>query len=476
MRHTKRVVSLLAASAIVAAGCGSSSKSSTATTTATTKAAATTAAPTTAGGASATTAAGASATTAAGAMPTTLGGHACDGSLKGKTVTISSSIRDTEADKLVATWKAFEDCTGVTIKHTGSSTFEDDVKAAVQGGNPPDIAIVPQPGLLATLVKSGKVVARDDLKAQVTKDNGAGWANYGTVDGKFYAPPLGANLKSLVWYNPAKFAAKGYTIPATWDDLIKLSDKIVADGGKPWCVGIASGNATGWPATDWLEEVVLSNDGPDVYDQWIANTVKFNDPKIAADLDKVGSIVKNEKYVFGGVQAVATTAFNDATIANAVISGDCYMYQMANFFANSWPTGTKLGPNGTVSTFPFPTINPANKGAVEGGGEFLAALRDAPEVKAVQDYSTSVDFANRRAALGSWFTSNKNIDTTSYADPFEKGLADQLKSATVFRFDASDLMPSAVGSGAEWKQLTAWVTGQDTKTTLDATQAAWPAS
>ncbi|MCU1367887.1 MAG: sugar transporter substrate-binding protein [Ilumatobacteraceae bacterium] len=471
MKHRMRVAGLVAATALMAAACGSDSKSATSSTAAPVTTAAAGAATTVAG--TDTTAAG-SATTAGGAAPTSLAGHACDGSLKGKTVTITSSIRDTEAEKLVSSWKPFEDCTGVTIKHTGSATFEDDIKTSVQGGNPPDLAIVPQPGLLATLVKSGKVVARDDLKDSVTTNNGSSWVGYGTVDGKFYAPPVGANLKSLVWYNPALFASKGYTIPASFADLITLSDKIVADGGKPWCAGIESGNATGWPATDWLEEVVLSNDGPQVYDDWISNKVAFNDPKIAKDLDLVGSILKNEKYIYGGVQSIATTAFGDATIANGLIDGKCYMYQMANFFSNNFPAGTTLGPDGKVSTFPFPTINPANAGAIEGGGEFVAALRDAPEVLAVQDYTTSVDFANRRAALGGWFTSNKNIDVSAYADPFEKGLAEQLKAATVFRFDASDLMPSAVGSGAEWKQLTAWITGQSTKDTLDTIQAAWP--
>ena len=465
MKHRTRVAGLAAATALIVAACGSSSGKS---------ATPTIAAPASTASAATTAVSGGATTTAAGAAPTSLAGHACDGSLKGKTVTITSSIRDTEADKLMQAWKPFEDCTGVTVKHTGSATFEDDIKTAVQGGNPSDIAIVPQPGLLATLVKSGKVIARDDLKGAVTSANGTSWLGYGTVDGKFYGPPLGANLKSLVWYNPALFKSKGYTIPTTFDDLIKLSDQIASSGGKPWCAGIESGNATGWPATDWLEEVVLSNDGPQVYDDWISNKVKFNDPKIVKDLDTVGSILKNEKYIYGGVQSIATTAFGAASIASGLIDGKCFMYQMANFFSNNFPKGTTLGPDGQVSTFAFPTINSANKGAIEGGGEFIAALRDAPEVRAVQDYTTSVEFANKRAALGGWFTSNKNIDTSVYADSFEKGLADQLKGATVFRFDASDLMPSAVGSGAEWKQLTAWITGQSTKDTVDTIQAAWP--
>lgn len=475
MNHRKRVVGLLAATAFIATACGSSKSTSTSSSTtpagaATTAAAATTVAGSAAG--TAATAAGAAATSA-GSNPDSLGGHKCDGSLKGKTVTISSSIRDTEADKLVTAWKPFETCTGVSIKHTGSGSFEADIKTAVQGGSQPDIAIVPQPGLLATLVASGKVVARDDLVPSVTANNGTGWLSYGTVNGKFYAPPLSANLKSLVWYNPKSFTAKGYAIPKTWDELLKLSDKIVADGGTPWCAGIESGTATGWPATDFLEEVVLSNDGPDVYDQWISNKIKFNDPRIVADLDQVGKIWKTKGYVKGGTDGIATTAFG--TAATGILDSSCYMYQMANFVANDLvKAGGVLGPTGTAATFPFPTINPANKGAIEGGGEFVTALRDAPEVKAVQDYTTSADFANARAAQGGWFTSNNKVDLSNYKDPFEKTLAEQLKAATVFRFDASDLMPAAVGSGTEWKELTAWVTGQSTKDTLDNIQKSWP--
>ena len=108
----------------------------------------------------------------------------------------------------------------------------------------------------------------------------------GIVNGAMYAVPFDASVKSLVWYSPKMFAAKGYLVPQTWDQMVALSDKIAADpsGIKPWCAGVASGAATGWTATDWLEEVVLRQAGPDVYDQWIAHTVKFSDPQIAAQM------------------------------------------------------------------------------------------------------------------------------------------------------------------------------------------------
>jgi alpha-glucoside transport system substrate-binding protein len=329
---------------------------------------------------------------------------------------------------------------------------------------------------MQSLAKDGKLVARDDLKAQVESDNGKDWVTYGSgLDGKFYAPPLGANLKSLVWYSPKQFKAKGYTVPKTYDEMIALSDKIVAAGGKPWCAGIESGGATGWPATDWMEEVMLKQFGPQDYDAWVNNTLKFNDPKVKQAADTVAKILLNDKYMKGGVKSVATTSFQDGGLG--VLDGSCFMHKQANFYANQWPQGTNVGPDGDVSTFPFPAINSQYANAVEGGGEVIGEFRDAPEVRAVVNYLTSVDFAKSRAAIGSWLTSNKKLDTSVYTNAQEKLFADQLKNASIFRFDASDLMPAAVGAGTFWKEMTAWIgQGKDTQKVLDDIQASWPKS
>ncbi len=205
--------------------------------------------------------------------------------ISGKSVSGYGSIASTEAAQLRTSWKDFEACTGVTVNYQGDKNFEQQIVIKAKSGNAPNIAFVPQPGLLATLVATGKVIpAQADVAANTDKYWDPGWKTYGTIDGKFYAAPLGANVKSLVWYSPKMFAAKGYQVPTTWDELIALSDKIAADpdGVKPWCAGVESGAATGWTATDWLEEVVLREAGPDVYDQWIAHKVKFADAPIAA--------------------------------------------------------------------------------------------------------------------------------------------------------------------------------------------------
>ncbi len=258
------------------------------------------------------------------------------GDLKGKTVSVYTSITAPEDAPHQASYKPFEECTGVTIKYEGSKEFEAQLPVRVKGGNAPDIAYIPQPGLLATMVATGAVKeAPPEVVANVDK-NMPDWKNYGTVDGKFYAAPLGANVKSFVWYSPKAFADKGYQVPKTWAELLALSDKIVADnpGGdvKPWCAGIESGDATGWPATDWVEDVMLRTAGAEIYDKWVKHEIPFNDPAVATALAEVGKILKNPKYVNGGygdVKTIASTSFQDGGLPIARRSNTCYMHRQA---------------------------------------------------------------------------------------------------------------------------------------------------
>jgi alpha-glucoside transport system substrate-binding protein len=402
--------------------------------------------------------------------------------ISGKTVSIYTSIVSEEAKALQKSWTDLTDCAGVKIEYRGDKNFEQQVVIKARSGNPSDLAFVPQPGLLATLVATGKVKPAPQLvQDNVDKYWDPGWKKYGTVNGTFYAAPLGANVKSLVWYSPKMFAAKGYQVPQTWDEMIQLSDKIASDpdGIKPWCAGIESGNATGWPATDWLEEVVLRSAGPDVYDQWIDGKVKFSDPPIADALKTVGSILKNPKYVnagIGDVSSIATTGFDKA--GDPIQKGQCYMMQMANFYASNWTGNPDISENGDIYAFYEPTMNDKFGKPVEVGGEFTAAFSDRPEVQAVQYYLSTAHWANNQSkAASSRISANKGLLLDNVQGPINKLCVQILQDPkAVSRFDASDLMPAAVGSGAEWTQLTAWITGQDDATTLAQIDAAWPAS
>ena len=396
-----------------------------------------------------------------------------DQPLKDKTVKIFSSIRAPEDALLAQAWSCFETQTGIKIEHEGSGSFEADLKVRVDGGNAPDLAFVPQPGLVATMAQTGKLVPLTSLADSTLANDGEGWVALGTVDGKFYGPPFGANTKSWVWYSPGKFAEKGYTVPETWDDMIALSDKIVADGGTPWCVGAGSGDATGWPLTDWLEDAVLRFEGKDVYDQWVKHEIPFNDPKIADALDKVGAIVKNDAYVLNGVQSIPTTTFQDAGLP--LLDGSCYMYRMASFYGNQFPEGTTKGPDGTINAFFLPVAKAGDPKPMLGGGEIISAFNDKPETVAVATFLSSKDWGNARVPLGNYFTPNKEV-TALPKDPLEQIFQQALTSSDIFRFDGSDLMPSAVGSGTEWKELVNWVLGESTADALSKIEASWPTS
>ncbi|MGH3416801.1 MAG: extracellular solute-binding protein, partial [Actinocrinis sp.] len=267
-------------------------------------------------------------------------------------------------------------------------------------------------------------------------------------------------------------------VPTTWADLMSLSAKMASAGkAKPWCGGIGSGTATGWPATDWLEEVVLGKYGGDVYDKWVSHEIKFSDPQIQDALTTVQNWMLNPAWVnagFGAVKTIASTTFQDA--GKPILKGNCYMLQQASFYEAQWPTGTKIGPDGDVSAFYLPSAG-STQTPVEGGGEFVTAFSSRPEVQAVQNYlSTSAWAESRIKVARGWVSANTGVDQTLYTDPIDQLSAKYLtdKNST-FRFDASDLMPAAIGSGEEWKAMTAWFSqGWTVKQVGSDIDNAWP--
>jgi len=400
-------------------------------------------------------------------------GTSSESALSGTTVKIFSSIRDVEAERLESAWADFAARTGINIVHEPSAEFETQLRVRVEGGNAPDLAFIPQPGLLGSLVATGAVVPLSSLEADVAANDLAGWVDLGSVDGTFYGPPFGTNVKSFVWYSPPAFAAAGYEVPTTWGEMILLSDQIVADGKKPWCAGIESGGATGWPATDWVEDAVLRFAGADVYDQWVSHEIPFNDPRINVAVEEIGAILRNEDYMKGGVKSVAVTSFQDGGLG--ILDGSCFMHRQASFYGNQFPDGTTKGPDGDVNAFYFPTLNAGDPKVMLGGGEIIAAFADRPEVVAVAKYLTSTEYANNRLALGNWLSPNTGVDTTLLSDPLERLFADTLLASDVFRFDGSDMMPGEVGAGTFWTEMTSWIgTGKSTSDVLDAIEASWP--
>jgi alpha-glucoside transport system substrate-binding protein len=401
---------------------------------------------------------------------------------EGTEVEMYTTIVSPEADLFQESFAEFEECTGITINWNGSQEFEAQLPVRVEGGTAPDLAIFPQPGLLKKMVETGKMVAASDaLAASVDANYTPDWKNYGTVDGTFYAAPLGANVKSFVWYSPKTFADNGWEIPTTWAELLTLSDTIAESDVQPWCVGFGSGDATGWVGTDWMEDLMLRFQDAATYDAWVTNDLKFDDPKVAEVLAEAGKILKNPDYV-GDVASIATTTFQDG--GAGIVDGTCAMHRQASFIGGilqgdydaTIVTPEDTDVEGGITTFYFPGVSADNKPAL-GGGEFVGAFSDRPEVQAVQLYLTTAEWNNKKAALGTWFSAHLGLDTANVADPVNAVAVEILQNATTFRFDASDLMPAAVGAGSFWKEMTAWVAEDKADAdVLEAIQASWPAS
>ncbi|TPW71726.1 ABC transporter substrate-binding protein [Schumannella sp. 10F1B-5-1] len=405
------------------------------------------------------------------------------GGASGATVQISGGITGGEADALNKSFDQFTKDTGIKVKYTGDKSFEGNIVTKVTGGSAPDIAIVPQPGLLKSLIDTGEVQeASDTVSKNVDKYWGEDWKNYGTADGKFYAAPMLANLKGYVWYSPSQFADWGVEVPKTWDELLTLTKTIQEKtGSAPWCAGFASDAASGWPGTDWIEDLVLRQSGPDVYDDWVAGKVKFTDPEIKKAFDAVGEILLNPDYVnagYGDVKSINSTAFGD--VAAKVADGSCPMTHQASFLSSNFlETKTKSGetpkiaPDGDVYAFVLPGEEEGQL-SVEAGGEFVTAFSDDENVQKVVEFMSTPEFANARVKLGGVVSANKGADPSLASSEFLTETMKTLQSDdTTVRFDASDLMPATVGSGSFWKGMVSWIDGTPTDDVLAAIQAGY---
>ncbi|MGC5171352.1 ABC transporter substrate-binding protein [Microbacterium sp. DT81.1] len=405
------------------------------------------------------------------------------GSGEGETVRISGGITGIQAEDMQKTFDDWGEESGITVEYTGDKGFEGNIVTKVNGGDAPDIAIVPQPGLLRTLVGTGEVVeAPEGVVANVDENWSEDWKAYGTVDDVFYAAPMLANIKGYVWYSPAKFEEWGVEVPTTWDELLTLTKTIQEKSGGPaWCAGFESEAASGWPGTDWIEDIVLRQSGPEVYDQWVAGDVKFTDPEIKDAFDALDEILRDPANVnagFGDVQSINSTAF--AAVAAPVANGTCPLTHQASFLSanfldveNAEGEVPVVAPDGDVYAFVLPGFE-EGAATIEVGGEFVTAFSDNTATQTVLEYMSSPEYADALVTNGGVISANLNADPSLASSEFLTEAMTLLQDPnTTVRFDASDLMPSTVGSGSFWKGMISWIDGEDTETVLSDIQAGY---
>ena len=395
----------------------------------------------------------------------------------GDGVTISGPETGAEADGFQAALDEFTKTSDIEVTYSGSRDFESQIRVAAEGDNLPDIAVIPQPGLVADLADKITPVPKETLDANKDSYDPYLW-DLVTVDGTVLGVPNKGDVKSLVWYSPSTFEDKGYEIPETWDDLMTLADTMKADGIAPWCVGIESGEATGWTLTDWMEDIMLRLHGPEVYDQWVKHEIPFNDPKVKEVAQMVEDIWFTEGNVLNGRQSIASTGFAQAGLP--ITDGSCGMHRQANFYAANFSDANpdiKFGPDGDVDAFYLPTMSDEFGKVTLSGGTYIVAFNDDADTLAALDFLASEDYANARikADFGGFLSPNQEHDTSLYSSDLDRTLAEILVTADPVRFDGSDNMPSEVGAGTFWKEGTNWVLGtNELDQFLDNVEASWP--
>ena len=284
---------------------------------------------------------------------------------------------------------------------------------------------------------------------------------------RFEAEVLPSNRRML-----ATFEEAGYKVPETMEDLKALTEKIVADGGTPWCIGLGSGGATGWPATDWVEDMMLRTQSPETYDQWVTNEIPFNDPKVVGAIEEFGWFARNDKFVDGGAAAVATTDFRDSPKGLFASPPKCYMHRQASFIPSFFPEGTKLGVD--ADFFYFPAYAGKDLGTpVLGAGTLVSIAKDTPAARAFIEWLETPIAHEVWMAQSGFLTPYKGVNPEAYANDQLRKQGEILTSATTFRFDGSDLMPGKIGAGAFWTGMVDYAGGKSAEEVATGIQKEW---
>jgi alpha-glucoside transport system substrate-binding protein len=403
---------------LLAAGCG----------------AAATPSPAAPGGASPTAAAETAAATAAGGQ---IGGSV-------SIVAVWSGGTDPKSEEFAfrSVLKPFTDATGVAINYTSTRDINAVLTTGVASGNLPDIAGLPGPGKVLDLANQGVLKPLEeviDVPAYVADTPGASALQ---VNGKQYAEFFKGSIKGLIWYDP-----KIYTggVPTSWDDLQTKATAALANlpNTKEWCIGLQSGpGSDGWPGTDWIEDFVLRQSGPTVYDAWVAGKQKWTSTEIKSAWQEFGKAVSS---AYGDPTSIDGTNFGDTGNQLFKTPPGCLFTHQASFITSFFDKGTAGIKAGTdYDFFPMPDLNPANAGAVTGGGDLLGMFNDTPQAKALMKYLITPEAQAIWPKLGGAISGSKSVSPDVYPDDISKKSAAALSSAKIFRFDGSDAMPVAM--------------------------------
>lgn len=364
--------------------------------------------------------------------------------------------------------------TGIETSYVGSAAFATRIQERVRDGDLPDVALFPQPAILFELARAGHLKALDGDAAAAVESGYADWAvDLVTVDGELYGAWFRLSVKSLVWYPPQVFAAQGYTVPTTWGELEALTSQMTRDGFTPWCLGMESFGATGWVGTDWIEDLVLRLHGPAVYDQWTSGEIPFTDQRIKAAFAEFGKVALQPDQVAGGRRAILSVPALAAIDPMFSDPPGCLLTRQASFQEGDLPEDVTIGPDGDVDIFVLPPMDTATAPLV-ASGEIAATFSDTDEARALVAFLANPQSGVPWAAVGGYNSPHIGFDPAAYGSDLGRRIDALVRAADVVRFDGSDLMPPAVGTGTFWSGMIDYVAGEPLDRVLADIQAGSP--
>jgi alpha-glucoside transport system substrate-binding protein len=404
----------------------------------------------------------------------------------------TSSSTNAGSVKVMATWtgaeqasfmavmKPFTDQTGITIQYEASRDQDALLTTRVAAGNPPDLAAAPSPTLLTNFAKTGKVISLNNVidMTALQSQYSPGWISLGEPlnDGKLYEVYSWVSLKGLIWYDPKNFQSKGYNIPNSWQSLLDLQQTIKSGGTTPWCVALESGAASGWPGSDWVKEIVLSQSGPTVYDAWWQGKQKWTSPEIKLAWQTWGQILgSGDANVYGGAKNMTATNFADGGTPMFQSPPKCYMHNQASFITSFFQSANaSLQPVTDFNFFPLPDITAQYAGAHVVAGDAWSMFHDTPQARQMLKYLQTAAAQAIWVKRGGKISPNNQVTADTYPDALSKSTAAILVATKIAKYDAGDLMPADM-KNAYWSAVLQFAQDQSKLNSilsnLDAIQA-----